>query len=76
MQLLFLYYCDIGFLGLISQFKAKESQILTFLMLLFWELGAVHTIAEVHGRYHYSAIVVLCVLAGLVFERGKVFKKV
>lgn len=66
----------LAFLGLISQFKAKESQILTFLMLLFLGIGAVHTIVEVHGRYHYSAIVVLCVLAGLVFERGKVFKKV
>ncbi|HOM01528.1 MAG TPA: hypothetical protein PLH43_01700 [Acetivibrio sp.] len=62
----FYYYMIVilAFKGLLGQFKREDDNILLVLLLLFIGIGAIHTIVEVHGRYHYSAMVVFSILAG------------
>jgi hypothetical protein len=61
------YYCMIvilAFKGLLGQYRKEVSPIVMALLLLFLGIGALHTVVEVHGRYHYSAMVVFSILAG------------
>jgi hypothetical protein len=67
----FYYYMIVilAFKGLLGTYKKEDNSILMALLLLFLGIGAIHTIVEVHGRYHYSAMVVFAILAGSNFAK-------
>lgn len=63
----FYYYMIVilAFKGLLTAYKKEDNSILMVLFLLFLGIGAIHTIVEVHGRYHYSVMAIFSVLAGV-----------
>ena len=62
----------LAFLGVLLLYKIDISNEITFLLLMFMGIGATHTIVEVHGRYHYSAMLIICILAGVAAGYGSV----
>jgi len=63
----FYYYMIVilAFGGLLKQCAKEDNPILMALLLLFLGIGAIHTVVEVHGRYHYSSMAVFAILAGI-----------
>lgn len=68
-NLYYYVFVILAFFGLCKAYKMKDSYVLTLLLLLFLGIGGIHTIVEVHGRYHYSAVVIISIIAGIVADK-------
>lgn len=65
------YYFVFLLLSCAALFVAKEKLSYDSLVLYLFILGTVaaHILVEVHSRYHYAAVPMLCILAAVVFTR-------